>query len=203
MPGCHPSGHSYAFMKLSGKSTPSWYISLIPFIVLMVTMIGVISVFGADALDGGSQVALIISSGVAIAIAMFIYGCPWEKLEGAVEDNIKCISSGILILILIGAISGSWMVSGIVPTLICYGLKIISPRIFLFAVCIICALISLMTGSSWATIATIGVAMVGIGTAMGYSPAWTAGAIISGAYFGDKVSPLSDTTNLAASVADC
>ncbi len=201
MPGCHPSGHSYAFMKLSGKSTPSWYISLIPFIVLIVTMTGVISVFGADALDGGSQVALIISSGVAIAIAMFVYGCPWKKLEEAVEDNIKCISSGILILILIGAISGSWMISGIVPTLICYGLKIISPKIFLFAVCIICALVSVMTGSSWTTVATIGVAMLGIGSALGFSPLWTAGAIISGAYFGDKISPLSDTTVLASSVS--
>ncbi len=186
---------------LSDKTSPSWGASLIPFIVLIAAMFCVIRIFGADALLGGSQVALIFASGVIIAISMFIYGCPWKKLEGAVEDNIRNISGAMLILFMIGAIGGSWMVSGIVPTLICYGLKVISPSIFLFAVCIICALISLMTGSSWTTIATIGVAMVGIGTAMGYSPAWTAGAIISGAYFGDKISPLSDTTVLASSAA--
>ena len=109
--------------------------------------------------------------------------------------------TSIVILLLIGAVAGSWMVSGVVPTLIYYGMKVITPAIFLFATCIICALISVMTGSSWTTIATIGVALVGIGTAQGYDPGWTAGAIISGAYFGDKVSPLSDTTVLASSSA--
>lgn len=164
-------------------------------------MFCVIRTFGADALLGASQVALIFSSGIAIAIAMFVYGIPWTRLEEAVNDNIKNIGSAILILLLIGAIGGSWMLSGVVPTLICYGMKVIAPSIFLFAVCLICALISVMTGSSWTTIATIGVAMLGIGSAMGYSAAWTAGAIISGAYFGDKISPLSDTTVLASSAA--
>ena len=102
---------------------------------------------------------------------------------------------------MIGAVAGSWIVSGVVPTMIYYGMKVIYPQVFLFATCIISALIAVMTGSSWTTIATIGVALVGIGTAQGYHPGWIAGAIISGAYFGDKVSPLSDTTVLASSSA--
>lgn len=186
---------------LSGKTKPSWWVSLVPIAVLVILMFFVVKYFGGDALGGASQVSLIIASSVAIAISIFVYGCPWNQLEDAICDNIRSIGSAIIILLLIGGISGSWMVSGIVPTLICYGLKIISPSIFLFAVCLICALVAIMTGSSWTTIATIGVALVGIGTAMGYNSAWTAGAIISGAYFGDKISPLSDTTVLASSSA--
>lgn len=186
---------------MNRKDSPSWWVSLIPVIMLVGLMALVITFFGADALLGGSQVALITSMGVAIAIAMIGYGCPWEKLGDAINDNIKSIGTAILILLMIGTIGGSWMISGIVPTFICYGLKIISPSIFLFAVCLICALVSLVTGSSWTTVATIGVALIAIGSAQGYSPAWTAGAIISGAYFGDKISPLSDTTVLASSCA--
>ncbi|MBQ0024893.1 MAG: sodium:proton antiporter [Bacteroidales bacterium] len=186
---------------LSKRESPSWVMSLTPVILLVALMFMVIRSFGADALSGGSQVALLIASGYTIAVSMFVYGCPWERLSDAITGNIKSIGQAILILLLIGAISGSWMISGIVPTFICYGLKCISPKIFLLAVCIICALVSLVTGSSWTTIATIGVAMIAIGSALGYSPAWTAGAIISGAYFGDKISPLSDTTVLASSCA--
>ena len=185
-----------------GPSTPSWWTSLIPIFFLVGIMSLVIKCFGADVLGGASQLSLILSSGVVAALAIFIHGCPWKRLESSIADNIRSIAGGILILLMIGAISGSWMVSGIVPTMICYGLDIISPRIFLFAVCLICTLVSLITGSSWTTIATIGVALIGIGDALGYSPAWTAGAIISGAYFGDKISPLSDTTVLASSVAE-
>lgn len=180
---------------------PSWQVSLIPFVALIVTIFFVIRFFGADALDGASQVSLIFASVVVVAISMIFYKVPWKKFEEAISDNIKSIASAILILLLIGAISGSWMVSGIVPTMICYGMKVITPKIFLFATCVICALVAIMTGSSWTTIATIGVALIGIGTAEGYSPGWTAGAIISGAYFGDKISPLSDTTVLASSSA--
>lgn len=187
--------------RLSKKESPSWWVCLIPVGILVVLMALVIRFFGADALSGGSQVALIAATGVAIAIATAFYGCPWERMDDAINDNIRSIGSSIMILLMIGTISGSWMVSGIVPAFICYGLKIISPTVFLFTVCIICALISVVTGSSWTTIATIGVAMVAIGSALGYSPAWTAGAIISGAYFGDKMSPLSDTTVLASSCA--
>ncbi len=188
--------------RLPKKGIPSWWASLIPVIILVALMALVIKFFGADALTGGSQVALLASMGIAIAIAMIGYGCPWEKLGEAINNNIKSIGTAILILLMIGTISGSWMISGIVPTFICYGLKIISPPIFLFAVCLICALVSLVTGSSWTTVATIGVALIAIGNALGYSPAWTAGAIISGSYFGDKISPLSDTTVLASSCSE-
>lgn len=189
-------------MKISRRSEiPSWYVSLIPFIVLLAALVLVIKGFGADALAGGSQVALMFAAGVTVAISMVFYRIPWKDLEDAMVENISSVGTSIVILLLIGAVAGSWMVSGVVPTMIYYGMKVITPGIFLFASCIICALISVMTGSSWTTIATVGVALVGIGTAQGYSPGWIAGAIISGAYFGDKVSPLSDTTVLASSSA--
>ena len=189
-------------MKISRRSEiPSWYVSLIPFIVLLAALVLVIKGFGADALAGGSQVALMFAAGVTVAISMVFYRIPWKDLEDAMVENISSVGTSIVILLLIGAVAGSWMVSGVVPTMIYYGMKVITPGIFLFASCIICALISVMTGSSWTTIATVGVALVGIGTAQGYSSGWIAGAIISGAYFGDKVSPLSDTTVLASSSA--
>ena len=180
---------------------PSWIVSLIPFVFLIAVLVVVIKVFGADALSGGSQVALLMASGVVVAISMIFYKIPWKEFEEGITDNIRAVGTAILILLLIGAVAGSWMVSGVVPSMIYYGMKIIFPSIFLFATCAICALISIMTGSSWTTIATVGVALVGIGTAQGYEPGWIAGAIISGAYFGDKVSPLSDTTVLASSSA--
>lgn len=180
---------------------PSWIVSLIPFIFLIAVLIVVIKIFGADALSGGSQVALLMASGVVVAISMIFYKIPWKEFEEGIVDNIRAVGSAILILLLIGAVAGSWMVSGVVPTMIYYGMKVIFPSVFLLATSAICALISIMTGSSWTTIATVGVALVGIGTAQGYEPGWIAGAIISGAYFGDKVSPLSDTTVLASSSA--
>lgn len=190
-------------MKLfSSGEKPSWIVSLIPFIFLIAVLVVVIKVFGADALSGGSQVALLMTSGVVVAISMIFYKIPWKEFEEGIVDNIKAVGTAILILLLIGAVAGSWMVSGVVPTMIYYGMKVIFPSIFLFASCGICAVISVMTGSSWTTIATVGVALIGIGTAQGYDPGWIAGAIISGAYFGDKVSPLSDTTVLASSSAE-
>ena len=189
-------------MKLFSRGEkPSWCVSLIPFVFLIAILVVVIKVFGADALSGGSQVALLMASGVVVALSMIFYKIPWKDFEEGIIDNIRAVGSAILILLLIGAVAGSWMVSGVVPTMIYYGMKVIFPSIFLFASCAICALISIMTGSSWTTIATVGVALVGIGTAQGYEPGWIAGAIISGAYFGDKVSPLSDTTVLASSSA--
>ena len=157
--------------------------------------------FGSDALSGGSQVALMFAAGVTVVIAMVLYKIPWKVFEESILDNITSVGTSIVILLLIGAVAGSWMVSGVVPTMIYYGMKVIIPKLFLFTTCIISALVAVMTGSSWTTIATIGVALVGIGTAQGYEPGWIAGAIISGAYFGDKVSPLSDTTVLASSSA--
>ena len=183
------------------NKTPHWGISLIPFIVLAATLFLVILGFGSDALAGGSQVALILSAGFTVVLAMILYKIPWKVFEESILDNITSVGTSIVILLLIGAVSGSWMVSGVVPTMIYYGMKVIVPEIFLFASCVISAVIAVMTGSSWTTIATIGVALVGIGTAQGYEPGWIAGAIISGAYFSDKVSPLSDTTVLASSSA--
>lgn len=173
--------------------------SLVPFVFLVAVLAGVIRIFGSDALAGGSQVALLFASAMVVVISMARYRVPWKKLEEAILDNVRSVGSAILILFLIGAISGTWMISGVVPTLIYYGLKVITPGVFLFAASLISALVSVMTGSSWTTIATIGVALIGIGTALGFDAGWTAGAIISGAYFGDKVSPLSDTTILASS----
>ena len=181
------------------RKLPSWQVSLIPFVVLTLSLVIVIKIFGADALSGGSQVCLLLASAITAAISMFAYKNSWEILEFCILDNIRSVGTAILILLLIGAIAGTWMVSGIVPAMIYYGMQIIYPAVFLAAACGICALVSLMTGSSWTTIATIGVALVGIGVAQGFNPGWTAGAIISGAYFGDKVSPLSDTTVLASS----
>lgn len=180
---------------------PSWVVSLIPFVVLVAVLTLVIFVFQADALSGASQVALMFAAGFTVALSMILYRLPWKVFEDAILDNITSVGTSIVILLLIGAVAGSWMVSGVVPTMIYYGMKVIFPEIFLFASCVISALIAVMTGSSWTTIATIGVALVGIGTAQGYEPGWIAGAIISGAYFGDKVSPLSDTTVLASSSA--
>ena len=178
---------------------PHWAVSCLPLVFLAALLVVVIHFFGSDSLEGGSQVALLLSAGLAIAIGIFGYGQSWKSFEKSIDDCFSSVATSILILLLIGAVAGSWMISGIVPTLVCYGLQIISPRIFLFASCAIAAAVALMTGSSWTTIATIGVALMAIGTALGFSPGWTAGAIISGAYFGDKVSPLSDTTVLASS----
>ncbi|MBQ8839311.1 MAG: TRAP transporter large permease subunit, partial [Bacteroidales bacterium] len=187
-------------MKIFSRGeTPSWGVSLIPFFVLVAALSVVIYVFGADALSGASQVALMSAAGVTVILSMLFYRVSWKTFEDAILDNITSVGTSIVILLLIGAVAGSWMVSGVVPTMIYYGMKVIFPEIFLFASCAISALIAVMTGSSWTTIATVGVALVGIGTAQGYEPGWIAGAIISGAYFGDKVSPLSDTTVLASS----
>lgn len=133
---------------------------------------------------------------------MAFYRVPWKDYELAITNNIAGVATAIIILLIIGALSGAWMISGIVPTLIYYGMQIIHPDFFLASTCIICALISVMTGSSWTTIATIGIALMGIGKAQGFNEGWIAGAIISGAYFGDKISPLSETTILASSITD-
>ena len=168
----------------------------------MVAMLYVaVSSFGSDALSGPSQVVLLVASALTVAIGMAVYKIEWARFENAIVDNIKGIASATIILLIIGALSGAWMLSGVVPTLIDYGIALINPRFFLATACIICILVSVMTGSSWTTIATIGIALMGIGQAQGYSDGWIAGAIISGAYFGDKISPLSDTTVLAASVS--
>ena len=176
-------------------------ISLIPILVLVGVLSLDIAIFGADSILGASQVTLLLASGVCVALSMAIDKKPWKGFEKAMKENFSDITSAVLILLLIGAISGTWTMSGVVPAFIYYGLQIISPKVFLLTACTLCAVVSVMTGSSWTTIATVGVALLGIGRAEGFSDAVTAGAIISGAYFGDKISPLSDTTVLASSVS--
>ena len=186
-------------MKEYAAKQPSPWVSVLPLAVLTLLLYVVIRCFGGDAINGGSQIALLSATSVCVMLAIGIYRCKWAVLEEAIIDNIRASASAIIILLLIGAIAGSWMVSGVVPTMIYYGLKILHPSFFLVASCVICAGVSLMTGSSWTTIATIGVALMGTGQAMGFPEGWIAGAIISGAYFGDKLSLLSDTTVLASS----
>ena len=180
--------------------TPSTLVSFLPIAILVAMLAFTIKIFGGDALGGGSQISLLVTSASCVIIGMAFYKVPWQSFENAITKNIAGVSSAIIILLIIGALSGTWMVSGIVPTLIYYGMQIIHPSFFLVSTCLICVLISVMTGSSWTTIATIGIALLGIGKAQGFDEGWIAGAIISGAYFGDKVSPLSDTTILASSV---
>lgn len=176
--------------------------SIIPLAVLVIFLALTIKLFGGDSIAGGSQLALLTASAVCTAMAIGIYRCSWQQLEEAFVENMRNATPALLILLLIGAIAGTWMASGVIPTLIYYGLKILHPSIFLPATCIICAIISLLTGSSWTTVATIGVALLGIGRALGFEDGWVAGAIISGAYFGDKISLMSDTTVLASSTSE-
>ena len=175
-------------------------VALIPLIVLVGLLALDISIFGSDAILGASQVSLLVATGVCVWLSMWLYKTPWTAFEEAIRSNVGDVTNAIVILLMIGALSGAWTVSGVVPTFIYYGLRIISPKVFLLSACVICALVSLMVGSSWTTIATIGVALMGIGKAEGFSDGLIAGAIISGAYFGDKISPLSDTTVMASSV---
>lgn len=183
------------------EKMPNPWISLIPIVVLIGMVSISIMLYGSDALSGGNQTSLLIASGVCVCLSMFIYKTRWEVFEEQIKHTIGHASVSIIILLVIGMMSGSWMICGVVPTMIYYGVQIMSPQFFLASACIICAIVSLMTGSSWTTIATIGIALLGIGDALGVPSPWTAGAIISGAYFGDKISPLSDTTTLAASSA--
>ena len=181
---------------------PSPLVSLLPVAVLVVLLFFTIRLLGADALGGGSQICLLLTTALCAALGMSRYGVSWKDIEHAIINNIAGVSSALIILLIIGALSAAWMLGGVVPTLIYYGVQIIHPKFFLVSCCVICAVVSVMTGSSWTTIATIGIALMGIGKAQGFEEGWIAGAIISGAYFGDKVSPLSDTTILASSVTD-
>ena len=179
---------------------PKTLLSLVPVLVLVALLALNIGIFGADSILGASQVALLASSGVAVLIATLAFKTPWKDFEAAIKQNFSDIAGATLILFLIGGVSGTWTMSGIVPAFIYYGVQLINPKVFLLTACLICAVVSVMTGSSWTTIATIGVALLGIGKAEGFSDGMIAGAIISGAYFGDKISPLSDTTVMASSV---
>ncbi|MGB0404199.1 MAG: Na+/H+ antiporter NhaC [Salibacteraceae bacterium] len=174
--------------------------AFLPILVLIPLLALNVYYYGDNSLGGANQFALFFSAAIGILVGIY-NKIPYSAILKSIRDNIANTTSAIIILLLIGALSGTWLISGIIPSLIVYGLKILTPTIFLLATTIICAVVSVASGSSWSTIATVGIALLGIGNALGFSEAITAGAVISGAYFGDKMSPLSDTTNLAAAMA--
>lgn len=174
--------------------------ALFPVIILVAMLAYNVYVFGDDALSGSNQFILLIGGAVA-AFVGFRNKVSYKRMIEEVAENIKSTAGAILILLMVGALAGTWLISGIIPAMIYYGLQILSPSIFLPATVVIAALISIATGSSWTTSATVGIALIGIGKAIGIPPGMIAGAVVSGAYFGDKMSPLSDTTNLAPAMA--
>ncbi len=180
---------------------PHPLIASLPLLSLIALIAAALVLFPDDALSGASQVAMMIATAVCVALSMGIYKIKWQVFEDRIKTTVGDAGVSILLLLLIGMMSATWMISGVVPTLIYFGVQIMSPTFFLPCACIISAIISIMTGTSWTTIATIGVALMGIGTALGIPEPYTAGAIISGAYFGDKLSPMSDTTVLASTMA--
>ena len=178
---------------------PSPIASAIPIMYLITSLVIMLSTKGTDAVSEYSQLILLSAAFLAFCISRLFYPCSWNMIKIGIYKSAKQILPAVPILLLIAMVSASWMYGGIVPSLIYYGLEFINPKMFLLITCTVCSIISVLTGSSWTTCATIGIAFMGIGTIMGYDEAWIAGAIISGAYFGDKMSPLSDTTVLASS----
>ena len=180
--------------------SPTTFQALVPIIFLVILLSINVSIFGDDSLSGSIQIVLILSSAVASIIA-FNLGFSWLDIQKGIIKSINSSLPSILILFLVGSLAGSWLLSGVVPAFIYYGIQILNAKIFLFAACVICIVVSMATGSSWTTSVTIGIALIGIGRALDISDGLVAGAILSGAYFGDKMSPLSDTTNLAPAMA--
>lgn len=182
------------------KTTLSLRTALLPLLVLIALLAINVLIYGDDALSGSNQFILLVGGAVA-AVVGFAHKIRYTEMLEKVADNLKSVTGSILILLFVGALAGTWLIGGIIPAMIYYGLQILHPTIFLPACVVICALISLATGSSWTTSATVGIALIGIGKALGVPVGMVAGAVLSGAYFGDKLSPLSDTTNLAPAMA--
>ncbi len=180
--------------------TPSLVDALIPILALVTMLSASVYYFGSDSSYGPNQIALFVATGIAILVTMK-NGMAWKEVEDAFSHGIASTVNAILILLMVGALIGAWLVSGTVPTMIYYGLKLINPEAFFVTTCMVCALASLSIGSSWTAVGTIGLGLFGVAQSMGISPEIAAGAIVSGAYFGDKMSPLSDTTNLAPAVS--
>lgn len=175
--------------------------ALIPVIILVALLfMNVIYAFGNNALNGSNQFLLLVGGAVAAIVGIY-NGASFNDMIDEVAENIKSTTGAILILLMVGALAGTWLLSGIIPTMIYYGLSLLKPSIFLISTVVICSIISIATGSSWTTSATVGIAMIGIANALGIDSGMAAGAVISGAYFGDKLSPMSDTTNLAPAMA--
>jgi Na+:H+ antiporter, NhaC family len=185
---------------MSTPKTPTLLDALLPVLALIALLALAVYLFGSDAVGGPTQIVLIIGAAVASIIAIK-NGHSWTNVQQAIVDGIGTAMGAILILLSVGALIGAWLISGTVPSLIYYGLDLLDPRYFFVATCLICSITSLATGSSWTTAGTLGVALIGVAMGLGLSPGIAAGAVISGAYFGDKMSPLSDTTNLAPAVA--
>ena len=179
-----------------GKKIPMWQCLLVMVVLIALIFWGV--VIDTDA--GEAHVSLIFAGGFAAIVAM-LNGWKWSYMEQGILAAINRTMQAILILAVVGLMLGSWMAGGVVPSMMYYGIKVIAPSIFLFTACLLCSIVSLATGSSWSTAGSMGVALIGVGTALGFPTYMTAGAVVSGAYFGDKMSPLSDTTNLAPAVA--
>ncbi|HEX7046894.1 MAG TPA: Na+/H+ antiporter NhaC [Gammaproteobacteria bacterium] len=179
---------------------PSMLDALIPIIALVIMLAASVFLYGADSSYGANQIALLLGAGIGVIVGIK-NGITWKEMEAAITHGISVSLGAVLILLAVGSLIATWILSGTVPTLIYYGLAVLHPAIFYPAACFICALVGLSIGSSWTVAGTLGIALIGVAGAMGLSPAVTAGAIISGAYFGDKMSPLSDTTNLAPAVA--
>ena len=177
---------------------PLW-LAITPLLALFALLAFNVAVYGDDSLSGANQIALILSAALASALSLPL-GVRWSDIQAKMLENILAAAPAILILLMVGALVGSWLVSGIVPTMIYFGLQVFNPTIFIFSCCLLTMIASIITGSSWSTSATLGVALLSIGYTLGFNPGIVAGAIISGAYFGDKMSPLSDTTNLASGV---
>ena len=186
--------------KIVENSELSIFEAIIPIIILVGLLAYNVFIFGDDSLSGSNQFILLIGGAVASVVG-FRNKVSFSRMMDEVAENVKSTSSAIFILLMVGALAGTWLVSGIIPTMIYYGLQILNPTIFLPACLIICAVISVATGSSWTTSATVGIALIGIAGALDISLGMTAGAVLSGAYFGDKMSPMSDTTNLAPAMA--
>ena len=182
------------------KNQISLTTALLPLFFLVVLLSYNVIIYGDDALNGSNQFILLIGGAIA-AIIGFKKRISYDSMLEKIADNLKSVTGALLILLFVGALSGTWLISGIIPAMIYYGLQILHPSIFLPACIVICAIISISTGSSWTTSATVGIALIGIGSVLKIPLGMVAGAIISGAYFGDKLSPLSDTTNLAPAMA--
>ena len=183
---------------MTDKKIP-YFLALAPILCLII-LLSINVIMYDDPIGGSNQLALLLSGALASVIGLY-YGIKWKDILEGIGKSIKSVVPAIIMLLLIGSLAGTWLISGVIPTMIYYGLQILNPTIFLFATAIITAIVSLATGSSWSTIATVGIALLGIGTAIGLPLGLIGGAIISGAYFGDKMSPLSETTNMAAAIS--
>ncbi|MBK8179185.1 MAG: Na+/H+ antiporter NhaC [Planctomycetes bacterium] len=179
------------------EALPSFWLSLIPVLALVAMLLVNVRWLGS----ADNHVPLVLATAAAGLLATLVLRQPWKRLEKGLIHSITMALQACLILMVVGMLIGAWIDAGVVPLMIVWGLELISPSVFLVTACVVCCIVSLATGSSWTTAGTVGVALIGVGTAMGLEPGMVAGAVVSGSYFGDKMSPLSDTTNLAPAMA--